>query len=79
MHLVVVSPNGELYNNEVYLVQVPGTKGSFEILNNHAPIISTLESGVIRIIASDGKLDLINIKSGFIHVKDNFIKILVQQ
>ncbi len=39
---------------DVYYVQVPGTKGSFGILKKHIPIISSLEPGVIRIVRNDG-------------------------
>ena len=43
MHLEIITPARKLFTGEVKLVQVPGSKGSFEILNNHAPIISTLD------------------------------------
>ncbi len=58
------------------LVQVPGKKGSFEILKNHAPVISTLEKGVIRIITDKDQTEKIKINSGIIEVKSNNISIL---
>jgi F-type H+-transporting ATPase subunit epsilon len=60
----------------VKLVQVPGKKGSFEILKNHAPVISTLEKGVIRIITDKDQTEKIKINSGIIEVKSNNISIL---
>lgn len=77
MHLQIISPQKELFNGDIYLVQVPGEKGSFEILNNHAPVISTLNKGKIKVIATDGHLEFFEIKDGFVEVKNNEIKILV--
>jgi len=77
MYLQIISPQKVLFNGDIYLVQVPGTKGSFEILNNHAPVISTLEKGKIKVIASDGHLEYFEINDGFVEVKNNEVKILV--
>mgnify|MGYP001220651767 FL=1 len=55
MHLEIVSPEATLFSGEVESVIVPGTTGSFQILNNHAPIVSTLKEGTVMI---SGKMDL---------------------
>ncbi len=55
MHLEIVSPEASLFSGEVDSVIVPGTNGSFQMLNDHAPIVSTLKEGVVTII---GKMDL---------------------
>ena len=55
MHLEIVSPEATLFSGEVESVIVPGTTGSFQMLNNHAPIVSTLKEGTVTIT---GKLDL---------------------
>ena len=47
MFLEIITPDKNIFEGEVKLVQVPGSKGTFEILKNHAPIISTLEKGKI--------------------------------
>ena len=52
LKLKIVSPERVEFTGEVESVKVPGTTGSFEILNNHAPIISTLQKGVVEY---DGK------------------------
>ncbi|MCY3997892.1 MAG: F0F1 ATP synthase subunit epsilon [Flavobacteriaceae bacterium] len=52
MHLEIISPEAVLLSQNVLSVGVPGTAGSFQVLNNHAPIVSTLEKGVVK-IASD--------------------------
>ena len=51
--LKIVSPEKIEFTGEVESVKVPGTQGNFEILTNHAPIISTLEAGDIRIVLPD--------------------------
>ena len=49
MYLEIVSPEATLFSSEVDAVVVPGVKGEFEMLNNHAPIVSTLREGTVRI------------------------------
>jgi len=77
MKAILISPEKTLFEGKVHLVQVPGTKGSFAVLKNHAPIISTLEKGIVRIITIEGKELKFEINNGFIEVKDNNINILV--
>lgn len=55
MHLEIVSPEATLFTGEVDSVIVPGTTGSFQMLNNHAPILSTLKEGTVTI---SGKIEL---------------------
>jgi F-type H+-transporting ATPase subunit epsilon len=74
--LEIITPEKKLFDGKVKLVQVPGTKGSFEILKNHAPIISTLSRGTIKVITDTDQQQLIDIVSGIIEVKANSISIL---
>lgn len=60
------------------MVQLPGTKGSFEILNNHAPIISTLEKGIIRVKDKDKEILSLEIHGGVIEAKENNIIVLAE-
>jgi F-type H+-transporting ATPase subunit epsilon len=78
MLLEIISPDKKLYSGEADLIQVPGSKGSFEILKNHAPIISTLEKGQIRIIAPDGNKTTFEIDGGVIEAKNNKIIVLAE-
>ncbi|MCK4920874.1 MAG: hypothetical protein KAS71_07500, partial [Bacteroidales bacterium] len=55
-----------------------GTKGSFEILNNHAPIISTLEKGVIRVKDKESEVLNFEIQGGVIEAKENNIIVLAE-
>ena len=66
MNLEIITPEKKLFSGEVNMVQLPGTKGSFEILNNHAPIISTLEKGIIRVKDKEKEILSLEIQGGVI-------------
>ncbi len=78
MKLEILTPETTLFNNEVRSVQVPGKSGSFEMLNNHMPIVSSLNEGVIKIIDTNNQKKEITISSGVIEMKDNKIIILAE-
>ena len=78
MQLEIITPEKKIYTGEIKLVQVPGSKGSFEILNNHAPIISTLEKGDIKIIDLQDRIVYFDISGGVIEVNHNKIIILAE-
>ncbi len=77
MQLSIVTPDKQVFEGEVQGVQVPGTEGSFEILNNHAPIISTLAEGPVRIRSNKGE-ETIQIDGGILEMLDNKIVILAE-
>jgi F-type H+-transporting ATPase subunit epsilon len=77
MHLVVLTPEKAVYSGEVKSVKVPGVDGQFEVLNNHAPIVSALASGEVRLIKSDGSEERFVIEKGFIEVIYNKVSLLV--
>ena len=64
MYLEIVSPEATLFSGEVDSVKVPGSAGDFQMLNNHAPIVSTLKKGIVK-ISSKIDLDEDLIKSKF--------------
>jgi len=76
MYLEIITPDTKIFSGEIRLIQVPGTKGSFAVLRNHAPIISTLEPGKIRIITENGEENFFAIDGGIIEVKDNKVIVL---
>jgi F-type H+-transporting ATPase subunit epsilon len=78
MYLEIITPEKKLFAGEIKLIKVPGTKGSFEILKNHAPIISTLEKGIVKIISPEGSETFINIGGGVIEAKENKIILLAE-
>jgi len=79
MYIEIVSPDRQVFSGEIKMVQVPGTKGSFEIFSNHAPIISTLNSGKITLRESSGAEKTFEIKSGVIEAANNNIVVLAEE
>lgn len=77
MHLDIITPEKTLYSGEVKSVQLPGSAGSFEVLENHAPLISTLDPGKIRVRMVDGKEEFFEVESGFVEVLNNKVSVLV--
>jgi F-type H+-transporting ATPase subunit epsilon len=77
MRLEILTPDKTVYEGEVKSVTVPGTQGSFEVLNNHAPIISTLEDGKVIVRAGAG-VETFIIKGGVVEVVDNKITLLAE-
>ncbi|MCF8381424.1 MAG: ATP synthase F1 subunit epsilon [Bacteroidales bacterium] len=78
MNLEIITPEKKLFSGEIEMVQLPGTKGSFEILINHAPIISTLEEGIIRVRDKEKKILTFEIQGGVIEAKENSIIVLAE-
>jgi len=78
MKIKITKPNSILFEGEVKLVQLPGTGGKFEILENHAPIISTLEAGDIRIVLPDNTEQIFNVRGGVVKGQQNDFMLLVQ-
>ncbi|NQU34809.1 MAG: ATP synthase F1 subunit epsilon [Bacteroidetes bacterium] len=77
MNLEIITPDKTIYEGEAELVQLPGIDGSFEILNNHAPLISALKQGKVK-IKKNGKEEFFDIKGGVIEVLDNKVLILAE-
>jgi F-type H+-transporting ATPase subunit epsilon len=77
MTLEILTPDKKVFEGDVTAVTVPGTLGSFQILKDHAPIISTLEDGPVIIKASAGE-ETFNIKGGVVEVLDNKIIVLAE-
>ncbi len=78
MHLEIITPEKKVFEGEVKLVQLPGSKGAFEMLNNHAPIISTLEKGKIKVEDASGKEHFFEVDGGVVENKANQIIVLVE-
>lgn len=77
MHLDIITPDKKLFSGEVTSVLVPGAAGQFQVLNNHAPIISTLIKGKVKIKTKDGEQSF-DVTSGVIEVLKNNIVVLVE-
>ena len=77
MRLTIITPDKLAYEGEATAVTVPGSAGSFQILKDHAPIVSTLEDGKVIIRDTEGHTTLF-IKGGVVEVKDNVITLLAE-
>lgn len=78
MHLDIITPNGPAWSGDAEGVQVPGAKGSFEMLRNHAPILSTLTPGQVRVKQAGGDVLLFRIEGGVIEAGDNRLTLLTE-
>ena len=78
MYLEIITPDKKVFEGEVTLIQLPGSKGSFTILNNHAPIISTLEAGTVKVQDTSGKEQFFKINGGVVEQLSNKLVVLVE-
>jgi F-type H+-transporting ATPase subunit epsilon len=76
MKIEIITPDIKVYESEIKSVRVPGQKGSFQVLKDHAPIISTLDGGNVVIVDQDGIEKIFEITGGVIEVKANKIILL---
>jgi F-type H+-transporting ATPase subunit epsilon len=74
LKLKIVSPERVEFSGEVEYVKVPGTNGQFEILKDHAPIISTLQKGIVEY---DGKQ--LEVLGGFVEVQKNEVSVCIEK
>lgn len=78
MFLEIITPDKRIYEGEIKRIRLPGSKGLFEILKNHAPIISTLGRGIIRVIDENDRRRTWEIKGGIVENKDNTVIVLLE-
>jgi F-type H+-transporting ATPase subunit epsilon len=77
MHLEILTPDKKVFEGEVNAVNLPGTMGAFEVLNDHAPIISTLEDGKV-IVRTASREDVFLIQGGVVEVLNNKVIVLAE-
>lgn len=79
MNLEILTPEKKLYSGDVYGVQMPGISGSFEVLEKHAPLVSALKPGRLKVL-KDKQNHLVNfdIQGGFVEVLNNKVTVLVE-
>lgn len=80
MHLEILTPDQQVFEGEVSSVQLPGSKdrGSLQILDNHAPLISSLQPGKV-VVKQGNEEHVFFVKDGFVEVLDNRVAVLVEQ
>jgi len=78
MFLEIITPDKKIFEGEAKRIRLPGSKGLFEILNNHAPIISTLAKGTIRVIDNNNQKHKFEVEGGVVENKRNKIIVLLE-
>ncbi|MEY3921363.1 MAG: synthase subunit epsilon [Bacteroidota bacterium] len=79
MQIEILTPEKKIYAGEVYGIQLPGVSGSFEVLDRHAPLVSALKTGVMKILLDNkGKSTSYKITGGFIEVLNNKATVLLE-
>jgi F-type H+-transporting ATPase subunit epsilon len=78
MKLEILTPEQKIYSGDVYGVQLPGISGLFEVLDKHAPLVSALKSGTLKILKDKNSTTQYTIQSGFVEVLNNSTTVLVE-
>lgn len=78
MTLEILTPERKIFSGEVYGVQLPGISGLFEVLDKHAPMVSALKSGNLKILKDKSNTTSFSIQSGFVEVLNNKTTVLVE-
>jgi F-type H+-transporting ATPase subunit epsilon len=77
MKAEIVTPLGKIFEGEIKEAYFPGIEGEFGVLDNHAPLVTSLHPGVITLIKPDGKKELIAIDKGYVNVTPEKVDVLV--
>lgn len=78
MKLEIISPEKELFSGEARSVTLPGTNGSFTILDGHAPIIALLQKGILRYNRNEKEDDIqLFVEGGFVEGKQSRVRVCV--
>lgn len=79
MNLEILTPERKLFSGDVYGVQLPGITGLFEVLDKHAPLVSALKAGKLKVLKDKSNhLAYYDIQSGFVEVINNKVTVLVE-
>lgn len=78
MNLEILTPERKIFSGDVYGVQLPGIDGMFEVLEKHAPLVSALKAGKLKILKDKNSSTHYNIQSGFVEVINNRATVLVE-
>ncbi len=78
MKLEILTPEKKIFSGDVYGVQLPGISGLFEVLDKHAPLVSALKTGTLKILNDKNNTSAYLIQSGFVEVLNNKATVLVE-
>ena len=81
MQLDILTPEKKLYSGVVYGIQLPGISGSFEVLDKHAPLVSALGKGNIKVLLdkSGNNTNRFEVSGGFVEVLNNKVTVLIER
>ncbi len=77
MEFKVITPKGVIYNKKIDRITFPGALGEFTVLHNHAPILTTLQKGIIHVVIN-GEKETLEVEKGIIEVKQNKIRAILE-
>lgn len=78
MNVEIISPESTLFEGQATYVFLPGSDGSLGVMNNHAPLITSLKKGVVRVKEASGKEHKFEVKGGTVEVFNNKMIILAE-
>lgn len=78
MKLEIITPSSTLFSGEVTLVQLPGIDGLFEILQSHAPLVSALKEGRVKVIDDQNQEQFFDIRGGVVEVSHDKVLVLAE-
>jgi F-type H+-transporting ATPase subunit epsilon len=78
MKLEILTPERKIFSGDVYGVQLPGISGLFEVLDKHAPLVSALKTGSLKILMDKNTTSSYHIQGGFVEVLNNQATVLVE-
>jgi F-type H+-transporting ATPase subunit epsilon len=78
MILEILTPERKIFSGDVYGVQLPGISGSFEVLDKHAPMVSALKAGNLKVLTDKTATTSFTVQSGFVEVLNNKTTVLVE-
>ena len=78
MKLEIITPSCTLFTGEVSLVQLPGIDGLFEILKSHAPLVSALKEGRVKVVDEQNQTQYFDIRGGVVEVSHDKILLLAE-
>lgn len=79
MRVEIVTPDAKVYDGDARHVQLPGKLGLFGVLENHAPLISSLVAGRVKVEATDGDIQYFQISGGVVEVNANKVIVLAEK
>lgn len=78
LSLEIVTPQAKVFSGEIKSVNLPGGQSPFQVLTNHAPVVSSLVKGNLKIENMDGSIKLYETSNGFVELANNKVSVVVE-